>query len=82
MFDFMPSSVEVIEPSKVQLESGEATELLNNLSGRLHRYDEVARVAQFKTHHLEEQLKLAQESIIEKDSEKPEKKTNKKKKTK
>ena len=82
MFDFMPSSVEVIEPSKVQLESGEATELLNNLSGRLHRYDEVARVAQFKAHHLEEQLKLAQESIIEKDSEKPEKKTNKKKKTK
>lgn len=82
MFDFMPSSVEVIEPSKVQLESSEATELLNNLSGRLHRYDEVARVSQFKAHQLESQLKLAQESMLEKDSENSKKKTGKKKTSK
>ncbi len=74
MFDFMPSSVEVIEPSKVLLDSGEATELLNNLSGRLHRYDEVARVSQFKTHQLESQLKSVQESMLEKDSKKKTKK--------
>jgi len=86
MFDFMPSSVEVIEPSKVNLEATEATELLNNLSGRLHRYDEVARMAQFKVQQLEAQLKLAQESILEKDSKEvkkskkaPKKKTAKKK---
>ena len=82
MFDFMPSSVEVIEPSKVQLESSEATELLNNLSGRLHRYDEVARVSQFKAHQLEGQLKLVQESMLEKDSENLKKKTSKRKRTK
>tara|TARA_Y100000310_G_C20665841_1_gene807418 strand:+ start:1630 stop:2091 length:462 start_codon:yes stop_codon:yes gene_type:complete len=78
MFDFMPSSVEVIEPAKVSLESAEATELLNNLSGRLHRYDEVARVAQFKANHLEGQLKSLQEPKLEEDSEKPKKKPAKK----
>ena len=45
MFDFMPSSVEVIEPSKVSLSMSEATDLLNNISGRMHRYDELAKVA-------------------------------------
>ena len=45
MFDFMPSSVEVIEPVKVTLSMGEATDLLNNISGRMHRYDELAKVA-------------------------------------
>jgi hypothetical protein len=29
MFDFMPSSIEVIEPGKLHLELGEATDLLN-----------------------------------------------------
>jgi len=45
MFDFMPSSVEVIEPSNVKLEMSEATDLLNNISGRMHRYDEIAKIA-------------------------------------
>ncbi|MFH0808509.1 MAG: hypothetical protein V1888_02735 [archaeon] len=45
MFDFMPSSVEVIEPSSIKLEMSEATDLLNNISGRMHRYDEIAKIA-------------------------------------
>lgn len=45
MFDFMPSSIEVIEPAKVTLSMSEATDLLNNISGRMHRYDEIAKVA-------------------------------------
>jgi len=45
MFDFMPSSVEVIEPSNIKMEMSEATDLLNNISGRMHRYDEIAKIA-------------------------------------
>ena len=45
MFDFMPSSVEVIEPAKVSLSMTDATDLLNNISGRMHRYDELAKIA-------------------------------------
>jgi len=44
MFDFMPSSVEVVEPGKVVMSMSEATDLLNNISGRMHRYDEIAKV--------------------------------------
>src|SRR3989344_5922646 len=45
MFDFMPSSVEVIEPSSFNLGTSEVTGLLNNISGRLHRYDEISKIA-------------------------------------
>ena len=55
MFDFMPSSIEVIEPSKVNLDSHEATALLNNLSGRLHRYDELAKMAKMRIDQLTEE---------------------------
>ena len=66
MFDFMPSSVEILEPSKVSLDSSDATSLLNNISGRLHRYDDVAKIAQAKIHELSSQLKLSQKIMIEK----------------
>lgn len=69
MFDFMPSSVEVIEPSNVKLESVEATGLLNNISGRLHRYDEIAKILGVKYKEMEAQLKKAQGILGEKDAE-------------
>ncbi len=61
MFDFMPSSVEVIEPSKVILSMGEATDLLNNISGRMHRYDEIAKIAGERLRQMGEALAKAQE---------------------
>ena len=60
MFDFMPSSVEVIEPSKVTLSMGEATDLLNNISGRMHRYDEIAKIAGERLRQMGAALKQAQ----------------------
>lgn len=69
MFDFMPSSVEVIEPSNVSLEISEATDLLNNISGRLHRYDEIAKVAGERLKQMDGQLKMAQKILAAKDEE-------------
>jgi hypothetical protein len=66
MFDFMPSSVEILEPLKINLNSSDATSLLNNISGRLHRYDEIAKVAHAKIHELNSQLQLAHKIMIEK----------------
>ena len=85
MFDFMPSSVEVIEPSKVSMDTNEATGLLNNISGRLHRYDEIMKIAGNKIHNMEAQLQAAQKILIDRDEEiaklkkKPKKKVGKKK---
>ncbi len=65
VFDFMPSSVEVLEPSKITFNLQEAASLLNNISGRMHRYDEAARLAQFQVKQLLDKLK-AKESDKEK----------------
>ena len=56
MFDFMPSSIEVTDPANLTVGSNEATDMMNNLCGRLHRYDELARIAQFRIKQLEMQL--------------------------
>ncbi len=85
VFDFMPSSVEVIEPGKVSLEAAEVTNLLNNIAGRMHRYDEIAKVAEERLRQQQEQLQLMQKAIIVRDLkivELSSKQTKKKKKTK
>jgi len=56
VFDFMPSSIEVLEPSKVSMDLVEATALLNSVSGKLHRYDELAKMAQFRINQLNAQI--------------------------
>ncbi len=38
-FDSMPSSIEIIEPSDIQLPSGELTDVLNDLQARMHDSD-------------------------------------------
>jgi hypothetical protein len=69
MFDFMPSSVEVTQPSNVNLDLTEATDLLNNISGRMHRYDEIAKVAGERLRQGDAQLKAMQAALIERDEE-------------
>jgi hypothetical protein len=87
MFDYMPSSVEIIEPDKLNVSSGEMTELMNNLCGRLHRYDELAKIAGAKIQFLSGEIQKANKMISDRDekikelSKKPvKKKTSTKKK--
>jgi hypothetical protein len=56
IFDFMPSSIEVIEPGNLKMSQADATSLMNNISGRLHRYDEFAKVAGNRIKELESAL--------------------------
>ncbi len=69
MFDFMPSSIEVIEPSKLSLDMTEVTDLLNNISGRMHRYDEIAKVLGEKYKQMEAQLQMAKKILTVRDAE-------------
>ena len=69
MFDFMPSSVEVIEPSKITMDLHDATNLLNNISGRMHRYDEIAKIAGARLQQMSAQLDMAQKILMERDEE-------------
>ncbi len=82
MFDFMPSSIEVIEPSKLTLDMTETTDLLNNISGRMHRYDEIAKVLGERHKQMEMKLQMAQKILMAKDAEITELKKEGKKKIK
>jgi hypothetical protein len=62
MFDFMPSSVEIIEPIDLQLNCQEATMFMNDLSGRLHRYDEVTKIMQMQIQQMSAKLSQMQQT--------------------
>lgn len=81
VFDFMPSSIDIIEPSKVSFDLNEVNSLLNNLSGKLHRYDELAKVAHFKINQLNSQIEALkkgnEKDILKEDKVKKESKKGK-----
>jgi hypothetical protein len=81
VFDFFPSSVEVIEPESLRFNAQEATMFLNDLAGRLHKYDEIAKIAQLQTKQLAQRLQMFQTALAEQ-KVKVEEKTEKPKKEK
>lgn len=56
IFDYMPSSVEILEPDELVFGINDATNFLNDLTGRLHKYDEIAKVAQIQNQQLAARL--------------------------
>ncbi len=38
-FDFMPSSIDILEPSKLEMDAKDVNGFVNDLMARLHRYD-------------------------------------------
>lgn len=62
---FMPSSVEIVEPSRINLDCSESSELLSNFVRRLHEYDNVAKLAQSKINILNQKLALASKILLE-----------------
>jgi len=82
IFDFMPSSIEILEPSELKFDVLETTSFLNNLTGRLHRYDEIAKIAQLQTQQYARKLQIMQQELMKKNEEKKEEKIKKSKKRK
>lgn len=61
IFDFMPSSIEIVNPSEIEFDCQGATMLMNDLSGRLHRYDDVAKIARMQIQQLTQKLQATQQ---------------------
>lgn len=57
MFKYMPAHIEIISPENVSLSNFNWNEMLNELTRRLHAYDEIARVIQVEKNILEQKLK-------------------------
>ena len=49
IFDWMPSSVEIIEPEDIKENIVELNNILNDLTGRLHQYDAVTKKLKAKS---------------------------------
>ncbi len=59
VINFMPSSIEVVEPSEIKIKCKESTDILNSLIAKLHSYDAIARAAHERIFLLNNQLKEA-----------------------
>lgn len=52
MFKFMPAHVEVISPEKIQLSNNGWSDILSEITRRLHSYDEVTKIIQLENQRL------------------------------
>jgi len=66
MFKYMPAHIEIISPELIVLTNNGWNDILNELTRRLHGYDEVARVIQVEKSILEKKLR---ELLKEKEGE-------------
>ncbi|MEK6760554.1 MAG: hypothetical protein AABX93_01375 [Nanoarchaeota archaeon] len=57
MFKYMPAHIEIISPELIVLTNNGWNDLFNELTRRLHGYDEVARVIQIEKSILEKKLR-------------------------
>jgi hypothetical protein len=61
MFKYMPAHIEITSPEMITLTNNDLNDILNELTRRLHGYDEVARIIQIEKNILEKKLKEAME---------------------
>ncbi|MCK5149809.1 hypothetical protein KAJ87_02695 [Candidatus Pacearchaeota archaeon] len=57
MFKYMPAHIEILSPETINLKNSDLNEILNEITRRLHGYDEVARVIQSEKKILENKLR-------------------------
>jgi len=57
MFKYMPAHVEILSPKNLTLSNAGFNDLFNELTRRLHGYEEIARILQTEKMILENQLK-------------------------
>jgi predicted transcriptional regulator len=56
MFKYMPAHIEVLEPEEMIFTNHGYMEILNELTRRLHKYDEIVRVMQMEQQILQNQI--------------------------
>lgn len=77
LFKYMPAHMEIISPEKFKVSNNELGELFNELTRRLHGYDEIARIMQVEKKILERKLKeVLGDKGQENKSEKPDTKVS------
>ncbi len=50
-FDYMPSVIEILEPSKIELKDREFSDFFNDLQAKLHQVDMIAKQVKLENEH-------------------------------
>jgi len=79
MFKYMPAHIEIISPELIALTNNGWNEILNELTRRLHGYDEIARILQSEKTILEKKLREILPPEVKDEKKSNEKKPAKKK---
>jgi hypothetical protein len=77
MFKYMPAHIEVIYPELIALTNNGWNDIFNELTRRLHGYDEVARILQLENAKMQRKMQEISGKEILKKPEKAEKKISK-----
>jgi len=56
IFKYMPAHIEIIEPELIALTNNGWGDIFNEITRKLHSYDEIARVLSFKNKELQKKL--------------------------
>ncbi len=80
MFKYMPAHIEIVSPQNISLTNSEWSDILSEMTRRLHGYEEIARIMQTEKMILENKLKGMAE--IQKEGKKEDNKKIKRKKEK
>lgn len=59
MFKYMPANIEVIEPESIYLSNNGWSDILSEITRRLHGYDSVARTLQLQNAQMQNKLREA-----------------------
>ena len=63
-FDYMPSSIEILDPAGMDMDMGMFSDILNDLIARMHRYDMLAKNFNAENTLLKEKLeKMRRENL-------------------
>lgn len=57
IFNYMPAHIEILSPELIQLTNSGWSDILNEIIGKLHRYDEVAKIINVEKSILENKLR-------------------------
>jgi hypothetical protein len=63
-FDFLPSSLEIIEPEKIETDIQDVSKLLNDTLSRIHSADHIVKKLKFENSALETNSKLLLRNMI------------------
>ncbi len=61
-FKYMPANITIVEPEYIKMPNHGLSEMLSEITRKMHQYDEIARVIQVEKRILENQLKKLKES--------------------